>query len=255
MILPFAKFQGTGNDFILVDNLDGKLNLSKEQVIHLCDRKFGIGSDGIVLIEKDDQNDFDMVFYNPDASQSFCGNGSRCAVKYASTLLDLNGTIRFNAIDGIHEAELIEDVVSVKMSKVLDISELNDDLFLDTGSPHFIRFKDQIDDLQIVEEAREVRYDAQFSPGGTNVNFVQLWEDGIKVRTYERGVENETLSCGTGVTACALASARKWGLESPLKVSTPGGNLSVSFATDNGGFEQIWLTGAATKVYEGQIEI
>lgn len=255
MILSFTKYQGTGNDFILVNNLEGDIMLSKEEIIHLCDRKFGIGSDGIILIEKDAKSDFEMVFFNPDASQSFCGNGSRCAVKFASEIMPLGSTIRFKAIDGIHEAEMIEEVVSVKMSKVLVISDIGDDQYLNTGSPHYIIFKDQVDDLQLLEEARSIRYDEQFSPGGTNVNFVQQFEDGIKVRTYERGVENETLSCGTGVTACALGSARKWDLNSPIKVSTPGGNLSVSFSSDGDGYDNIWLTGAANKVYEGQIDL
>lgn len=255
MIIPFTKYQGTGNDFIMIDNLDTKIGLSTSQIIRICDRKFGIGSDGIILIERAEEADFKMVFFNPDASESFCGNGSRCAVDFARGFLTLDSTVYFSASDGLHEAEGSSQEVSVKMSDVTEIKNFGKDYFLNTGSPHYVIFSDDLNLLDIVASAQEARFHERFLPGGTNVNFVQLSHDGIRVRTYERGVEDETLSCGTGVTACALAAAFKLNLVSPISVSTPGGQLKVSFQTKKLGFENIWLSGPATKVYTGTIEI
>lgn len=255
MTLKFSKFQGTGNDFIMVENLEGNIQLSKEQIQHVCDRKFGVGSDGIILIENSTESDYEMVFYNPDGSQSFCGNGSRCSAIFAMQFLPLNESFSFKAIDGIHHAQVVQEKVSVSIPKNLVIRNIDGRTFLDTGSPHVVIFTEGIDTQDIIAPAREIRYSDAFAPGGTNVNFVERTVFGIRVRTYERGVENETLSCGSGVTACAIAAANKFDLNSPVRVETMGGILEVKFTRNEAEFSGVWLTGPAQKVYEGEIEI
>lgn len=255
MTLKFSKFQGTGNDFIMVENLAGNIKLSKDQIERVCDRKFGVGSDGIIFIENSAGSDYEMVFYNPDGSQSFCGNGSRCSAIFARQFLPLNESFSFRAVDGIHDARILEQKVSVSIPKKLVVREIEGNLFLDTGSPHVVLFTDNVETLDIITPARKIRNSDEFSPGGTNVNFVERTASGIRVRTYERGVENETLSCGSGVTACAIAAADKFDLDSPVEVETMGGKLEVKFTRNNGSFSDVWLTGPAQKVYEGEIEI
>ncbi|HET9054136.1 MAG TPA: diaminopimelate epimerase, partial [Cyclobacteriaceae bacterium] len=209
MKIHFYKYQATGNDFILIDNLSGALKLSTDQVKMLCDRKFGIGADGLMLIEKHPTAHFTLNYFNSDGSQSLCGNGSRAAVKMAASLGLINGKARFEAFDGLHDAELEEGgIVRLKMNDVSGVRTVGDDLFINTGSPHFIRFVSDANTHPVLEEGRKIRYNPDFQPGGTNVNFVEKQEgNAIFVRTYERGVENETLSCGTGVTAAALAAS------------------------------------------------
>lgn len=261
MKIHFYKYQATGNDFILIDNLSGALKLSTDQVKILCDRKFGIGADGLMLIEKHPTAHFTLNYYNSDGSQSLCGNGSRAAVKMAASLGLINGKARFEAYDGLHDAELEEGgIVRLKMNDVNGVRTLGDDLFIDTGSPHFIRFVSDANTHPVLEEGRKIRYNPDFQPGGTNVNFVEKEEgNAIFVRTYERGVENETLSCGTGVTAAALAASYH-GLHSPVNVRTLGGALRVEFKTSQPAgeqvrFQDIFLIGPAKMVFEGDLEL
>ena len=258
--IHFHKYQATGNDFVLIDNRPGKYSFSKAEIEKICDRRFGIGADGLLLIEKHPTLDFNLIYYNSDGSESLCGNGSRAAVKMASSLGIVNGKTSFNAYDGQHEAELLpNDIVRLKMNDVKDISILGEDFFINTGSPHFIRFVKDLQNANVVDQGRKIRYSDQYKPNGTNVNFVELDKaNAVLVRTYERGVEDETLSCGTGVTAAALASTFK-GYFSPIRIKVPGGELSVEFKTSGIGqtvaFHDIFLIGPAKMVFEGDLEL
>lgn len=257
MTIPFFKYQATGNDFILIDNRSGQLALTQEQIVRLCDRRLGIGADGLMLIEKHSELDFNLVYYNSDGSQSLCGNGSRAAVHFASFLGMIQRRTRFQAYDGPHLADLLDhDVVRVRMNDVSSVKQLEDGLFLNTGSPHVIRFVDQVRDYPVFDEGRHIRYSDPYKPNGTNVNFVEaLPHNTLFVRTYERGVENETLSCGTGVTAAALASSIR-GFTSPVNIQTLGGSLSVEFKTSQSGtFTDIYLVGPAKMVFKGSLEL
>jgi diaminopimelate epimerase len=259
MKIRFSKYQATGNDFIIVDNRPGTLKLTTEQVQRLCDRKFGVGADGLMLIERDGSSDFNLVYYNSDGSQSLCGNGSRAAVMFASSIGAVNGKTSFNAYDGLHDAEIRPDGnVRLRMNDVSGARNLGNDFFIDTGSPHYIQIVDSVENFPVVEKGRSIRYSADFQPGGTNVNFIALKDNNtIFVRTYERGVEDETLSCGTGVTAAALAASFH-GYTSPVKIKTLGGELSVEFernAGQDGAFTNIFLVGPAKMVFQGELEL
>ncbi|UII27828.1 diaminopimelate epimerase [Fulvivirga maritima] len=255
--IDFYKYQATGNDFILIDNRDPQLELTKEEIVFLCDRKFGIGSDGLILIQNHEEYDFEMVFYNPDSSQSLCGNGSRCAVNFAKFLGIIDSTTNFLAFDGAHFAEILDNgEVRLKMSDVQNVRLMADGIFVDTGSPHLIKYVINIDNYRVYDEGKAIRNGGLFKSAGVNVNFVEITgADEIFVRTYERGVENETLSCGTGVTAAALASSTKE-LNSPIKVNTKGGNLSVEFnKNEDMSFSDVYLLGPAKEVFKGSIEL
>lgn len=261
--IHFYKYQATGNDFVMIDNRSGQYSFTEDQIKKICDRRFGVGADGVILIEKHASLDFNMVYYNSDGSQSLCGNGSRAAVKMASALGMVNGKTSFNAYDGLHEAKLLpNEIVRLKMGDVHEVKTIEKDLFINTGSPHFIRFVENLKDYPVVEEGRKIRYSDAFAPKGTNVNFVELQKDNtIFVRTYERGVEDETLSCGTGVTASALAASLK-GYTSPVKIKAMGGELSIEFTpqvSQSGGltstFSDIFLIGPAKMVFEGEMEL
>lgn len=261
MKIHFYKYQATGNDFVMIDNRSGELSLSIEQIQKICDRKFGVGADGLMLIEKDPELDFKLIYYNQDGSQSLCGNGSRAAMSFASFLKIVNEQAAFNAFDGRHDAALASDgIVRLKMNDTKAIVRDGDDLWIDTGAPHLIRFVKDIKSFPIFEEGRKIRYSDAYKPNGTNANFVELLPDNtIFVRTYERGVENETLSCGTGVTAAALAASTK-GYTSPIKIKTLGGELSVEFKTSQFAvssetFHEIFLVGPAMQVFQGTIEV
>jgi diaminopimelate epimerase len=257
MKIHFYKYQATGNDFVVIDNRTAGYSFSKEQIEKICHRKYGIGADGLMLIEKDQLLDFNLVYYNSDGSQSLCGNGSRAAVRMASALGIVNGKASFNAYDGAHEAELLPNgIVKLKMNSVSKTEKVSDGQFINTGSPHFIRVVDSVEQYPVFDEGKKIRYSDQFRPGGTNVNFVQpLQGNTIFVRTYERGVENETLSCGTGVVASALAASFN-GYNSPVSVKTLGGDLSVEFKSGlNGTFTDIYLIGPAKLVFEGDLEL
>jgi len=253
--LHFWKYQGTGNDFVLVDNRD--LQFPKDDVDYiqtLCDRRFGIGADGLILLENDQALDFLMVYYNADGKESsMCGNGGRCIVAFAKELGLIENKTRFNAIDGTHEAKIAKGAVELKMGNVDTIHDLEKYYFLDTGSPHHVQEVKQVDALEITTEGARIRY-GLYGERGSNVNFVeQISKDTFKVRTYERGVEGETLSCGTGVTAVALAMHHAGKTHSSVvTLQTKGGNLKVEFNKADGSYTNVRLSGPATKVFEGQ---
>jgi diaminopimelate epimerase len=257
MQIHFKKYQATGNDFVIIDNRNGAFSFSVDQIKNICDRKFGIGADGIMLLEKHASLDFNLLYYNADGSASLCGNGSRAAVKMASAIGMVNGKAKFNAYDGLHEADLLPNGnVRLKMNDVKEVKKLTNDFFINTGSPHFIQFVNDVKSVPVFEEGKKIRYSENFKPAGTNVNFVErLGSNSIFVRTYERGVENETLSCGTGVTAAALASSF-YQYSSPVSVKTLGGELSVEFnLRHDGSFTDIFLIGPAKMVFEGTLEL
>jgi len=257
MNFTFFKYQGTGNDFIIFDDRDASFPVKDSLIIHLCDRKFGVGSDGLILIQDSTEHDFHMEFYNPDASQSFCGNGSRCAVAFAYRLGIIDSECTFTAIDGVHKAILIDtELIEVSMQDVNSISKIDQDLLLDTGSPHYIRFTEHLDKEDIIETGRTIRYSDRFKEDGINVNLVQVLNDqSLECATYERGVENETLSCGTGVTAMALGANAAYGIGSPIKVLTKGGELEVRFTPDDKGYHMVFLKGPAQFVFKGDIQL
>jgi diaminopimelate epimerase len=257
--INFYKYQGTGNDFVIIDNRSLNHVFSNEEVRQICNRKFGIGSDGLILIQDHPTLDFEMIFFNPDASQSFCGNGSRCAVLFAKHLGLFNQRTIFESTDGEHSAELMQDNwVSLKMHDVPNFEWIGSDLFLDTGSPHYVTAKTYEQGFDIVEHAHKIRYNQRFAEIGVNVNYIKRDDEVLKVRTYERGVENETLSCGTGVTAAALASHLFDDKDSgsfEQEVLSEGGNLRVAYQAGTGGFTDIYLKGPAAMVYKGTISI
>jgi diaminopimelate epimerase len=256
--IPFFKYQGAGNDFIIIDNrLQTWLTKSDEERIrHLCDRRFGIGADGLILLQTKPDYDFEMVYFNSDGRESsMCGNGGRCIVALAKHLNIIAGQCRFLAIDGEHEALIPSDNwVELKMKNVSGIESGEGYYVLDTGSPHYVIFVEDLDDIDVVDNGKTIRYSDRFRKEGINVNFVQVVDEGLEVATYERGVEDETLSCGTGVTASALA----WCLQTPgvpqreVPVSTKGGQLAVrSYQGEMGNFQDVWLCGPAVLVFTG----
>lgn len=257
MDIPFYKYQGTGNDFIVIDNREQWFPADDVGLIKtMCNRRFGIGSDGLILIESDTNHitDFIMKFVNPDGSKSFCGNGSRSALHFARSLQMIGDECIFKAFDGEHKGRFENDQVFVSIRPVLEILRQGDDFFIDTGSPHYIRFVSDLKNLDVVAEAHKIRYSDQYREKGVNVNFVDVQDEhAIQMRTYERGVEDETLSCGTGVTAAALAHMTREGFERTVTVETRGGTLKVS-ATPGGqenSFFNIWLSGPAIQTFSG----
>jgi len=255
--IPFTKYQATGNDFVLIDNRSNTYSFRKEQIEKICDRRFGIGADGLMLIEKHSTLDFNLVYYNSDGSQSLCGNGSRAAVAMAATMGLLKTKTTFNAYDGAHEAELLDSgIVRLKMNPVTSVTKRGEDFFIHTGSPHHLQFVSNVEKINVVESGRKIRYSEDYKPGGTNVNFIQLLNNNtIFVRTYERGVEDETFSCGTGVTAAALAASFH-GYTSPVHIKVKGGELEVAFQNGQADtFQEIYLIGPAKMVFEGVISI
>ena len=260
MKITFQKFHGTGNDFIIIDNYHTAVpSLSAGQIKKLCDRHFGIGADGLMLLNKKEGYDFEMKYYNADGNESsMCGNGGRCIVKFAHQSGIHKSKYHFTAIDGEHEAEIdIDGTVSLKMKDVDKVEHHSSHAILNTGSPHFVKFAPEVEDIDVVESGRCIRYSDDFEKEGINVDFVEsLGEDKIYVRTYERGVEDETLSCGTGVTAAALLSAHNENGFNTVDVKTPGGNLSVEFdKVDDEHFIDIWLCGPAAFVFKGEVEL
>jgi diaminopimelate epimerase len=260
MNLHFFKYQGTGNDFILIDNLKDTLpGLSRTQVASLCDRRFGVGADGLMLLETSPDADFRMVYYNADGCEStMCGNGGRCIVAFASRLGLIRKETTFTAVDGLHHAVINEEgTVSLQMQDVAMVDHQYEYSILNTGSPHYVRWVDNAAVIPVFAEGRRIRNEERFAPGGINVNFVQrVSGNELYVRTYERGVEDETLSCGTGVTAAAIAASGHQAGSFTITITTPGGTLSVSFdKNNNGSASKVVLTGEATFVFEGDIII
>lgn len=260
MLIHFSKYQGTGNDFVIIDNRDNTVQLTNEQVKFLCDRKFGIGADGLMLLETASGYDFKMVYYNADGNEgSMCGNGGRCLVQFAHDNGIVKSEYKFIAVDGEHEAEFGNNGwVELKMKDVDEvITRKHGDFVLNTGSPHYINPVEDIISTDVVKEGKAIRYNSEFSEKGINVNFVQqIDDDTIMVRTYERGVENETLSCGTGVTASAIVFAHNEKGFNRVDVKTLGGYLAVEFdKVSEQTFRDIWLCGPATFVFKGNIEM
>lgn len=260
MKIEFYKYQGTGNDFVILDNRENKYNdLTAKQLKLICHRRFGIGADGLMLLNKKDGYDFEMVYYNADGNpSSMCGNGGRCLVQFAYHQGLHKSTYHFIATDGEHLADIgIDYIVRLKMQDVHMVEYHSNHAVLNTGSPHFVKFANNVAEIDVIETGREIRHSKQFEKEGINVNFVEsVDEDGIFVRTYERGVEDETMSCGTGVTASALMSAHNEKGFNRVEVKTPGGHLSVEFEKiDENNFENIWLCGPAELVYKGEIDL
>ena len=260
MKISFSKYQGTGNDFVMLDNLNGQYDsLTIPQIQLICDRKFGVGSDGLIKINSHNSSDFEVEYFNSDGSKSFCGNGARCSVAFAETLGVNVSDTSFLGIDGLHKASKNQDVISLEMGDVSEIRKIENDFVIYTGSPHYIRFIDAINDLDIVQFGKKVRYSEEFKNEGINVNLVEIVDaNNLIVNTYERGVEDETLSCGTGVTACVLAFAYQTQLlgEHKVSVKVKGGNLSVFFNQETlGKFTTIHLIGPGQFVFSGEINV
>ena len=260
MKIHFHKYQGTGNDFIIIDNRNWLITaLPVEKVKHLCDRRFGIGADGLMLLNPVSGYDFEMKYYNADGREStMCGNGGRCLVKFAYALGIHKNRYHFIAADGEHDAEITDNgIVKLKMHDVRQVRETNGDFILDTGSPHYVKLVGDVMDYDVFKKGMDIRYSAEFAKEGINVNFVeQKKPDEIMVRTYERGVEDETLSCGTGVTASALVFYHNDIGFNDVTVLTRGGTLHVEYdRVGENKFENIWLCGPAEKVFEGDLEL
>jgi diaminopimelate epimerase len=264
MIVHFEKFQATGNDFILIDDRKRTFDTTNNPLIkRLCDRRFGIGADGLILLRNEPEADFQMVYFNADGYEgSMCGNGGRAITAFAHSLEPIRSRFRFIAYDGAHESSILASVehepeISLAMQNVTTPEYIGTDLFLNTGSPHYVVFVDDVASIDVVNSGRSIRNSERFIREGVNVNFVEVQGHSLFVRTYERGVEDETLSCGTGVTASALAAyfSGKLAFKS-IRVKTPGGDLHVSFEPEEaGGFKDIILTGNALKVFEGKVEV
>jgi diaminopimelate epimerase len=260
MKIQFAKYQGTGNDFVIMDNRDKKYNsLTKDQIEFLCNRRFGIGADGLMLLNAHPDYDFEMKYYNSDGREStMCGNGGRCLTKFANDIGIIQSGYKFIAIDGEHEASInLDGIVALKMNDVNSVYYNHGNFVLNTGSPHFVALTNDVMPLDVFKKGREIRYSDDFKEEGINVNFVQQTEepDKIIVRTYERGVEDETYSCGTGVTASALVCSHNDNGFNRVEVQTKGGALSVEYDKIGDSYKNVWLNGPAVKVFEGVIEI
>lgn len=258
MILNFYKYQGAGNDFIFLDNRNGVFpKENKALVQRLCDRHFGIGADGLILIENHPETDFSMVYYNADSSQTMCGNGARCAVAFAKKLNIINTSTTFSAYDGNHYADVNNDgTVSLEMIDVEKVDVLQDHVFTNTGTLHHVELVNDLENYPVVEKGRKIRNDV-YGPEGSNVNFIQQTDTNtFHIRTYERGVEDETLACGTGVTAAAIA-AHKMGktADTLIHLQAVGGLLKVSFDVVDGVYKNVILTGPAEFVFQGTITI
>lgn len=259
MNLPFVKYQGTGNDFIMIDNRSGEWDsLSVSTIQKLCDRRFGIGADGLIKINAVEGYDFEVDYYNSDGSKSFCGNGARCSVAFAHELGFTAESVSFMAIDGAHEALKKDGLVHLKMNDVDKMDDTEKEFILNTGSPHFIHFTENIRDFDIVAYGKQIRYSDKYKQEGINVNAIhQLDANSFEIRTYERGVEDETLSCGTGVTAAALALGKKNRVSGDFEyqVKSQGGDLSVKFTHTGFRFTNIWLIGPAESVFKGEVNV
>jgi diaminopimelate epimerase len=260
MIINFYKYHGTGNDFVILDNRDNKYDeLTNQQVSKICHRRFGIGADGLMMLNLREGYDFEMIYYNSDGNTStMCGNGGRCLVQFAHDMGIKKFTYRFIAVDGEHEAEIANNKnIRLKMLDVNAVEEHSGYAVLNTGSPHYVKYSNNVEDVDVPRSGRAIRNSSHYAAEGINVNFVEsTGEDSIFVRTYERGVEDETLSCGTGVTAASLMSAHNERGFNRVEVKTAGGHLSVEFnKLSDHEFTDIWLCGPATFVYTGEIDI
>jgi diaminopimelate epimerase len=258
MIRKFFKYQGTGNDFIIIDARDEKFDIDNSTIASLCNRRMGIGADGLMILSLESGYDFRMTYYNSDGNEStMCGNGGRCMVAFAKQLGLIKNTAKFIAIDGEHDATIDENnQVKLHMNNVTDIQFHDAYTILNTGSPHYVKWIKDTQSCNVFNEGRIIRNEPRFMPSGINVNFAAITNNILHVRTYERGVEDETLSCGTGVTAAAIASTCSQTGTFHIDVITPGGNLMVDFAKDSStSATDVYLTGSATFVFTGSIEV
>lgn len=260
MEINFYKYEGTGNDFVMIDNRNEIFPKDNIKLIaHLCDRRFGIGGDGLILLENDANSDFKMVYFNSDGNQStMCGNGGRCLMAFANKLQIIDKSATFMAIDGLHYATISENgIVSLQMKNVDSVANSTDYVFLDTGSPHHVQLVSDLIHINVKLNGAAIRFSDLYGNAGANVNFVeQINSDTFSIRTYERGVEDETLSCGTGATAVAIAMKYIGKtISNSIKINVEGGKLEVSFDTNDGKFTNVFLKGPATFVFEGKINI
>lgn len=259
MTIPFYKYQGTGNDFVIIDNRNGLFSkLTQSQIAHICHRRFGVGADGLMLLESHATDNFNMKYFNSDGNEgSMCGNGGRCITAFARFLGIIDCKAIFNAVDGRHEAIIHPgDIVSLKMTDVSGFSQVGDDFILNTGSPHYVKFHPNAVLLDVVAEGRKIRNSTPYKCEGINVNFVTHENDFIYVATYERGVEDETLSCGTGVVASSISlHATSANDAYQVRVRTKGGELKVSYTKKDNCFYNIWLTAQAMQVFKGEIKV
>jgi len=255
-MITFYKYQGTGNDFVMIDNRNKVVSKDDMSLINsLCDRRFGVGADGLILLEDSATTDFKMVYFNADGNEStMCGNGGRCIVAFAKFLKIVEDTTEFDAIDGLHTATISGDVVSLQMQDITTIEDKGDSVFLDTGSPHHVQFEENISDFDIKTIGRNIR-NGVYGVEGSNINFVKkINETTFRLRTYERGVEDETLACGTGATAVAVAmNYLNETKASDIKLNVEGGELQVSFNVNSGDYTNVFLTGKAVQVFKGEI--
>jgi len=256
MKFTFYKYQGTGNDFVMIDNRSLFFPKNNSQLIEeICDRRFGVGADGLILLENDSKYDFKMVYYNSDGREStMCGNGGRCIVQFAHDLQIIDLETTFQAIDGLHVGKIDNAKVLLQMIEVEQIEKYDEtSVFLNTGSPHHVQIVESVNDFSLVDFGKKIRYSDLYAPDGTNVNIVEIvTENNYKVRTYERGVEDETLSCGTGATAVAIAMHYLGKTTSNrLQIQVPGGQLEVAFCPKDNIYTQIYLCGPAQFVFEG----
>ncbi|TNF49670.1 MAG: diaminopimelate epimerase [Bacteroidetes bacterium] len=252
----FSKYQGTGNDFVMLNNMNGEYDFINEKHVQLlCNRRFGIGGDGLIKINRSSKSAFEVDYFNSDGSKSFCGNGARCSLAFSESIGIHILDVEFSAIDGLHRGGKVRDLYWVEMLPVKNIEKDLENYILNTGSPHYVHFCDDVKKEDIVLYGKQVRYSERFKTEGINVNISQVTGNGLKIRTYERGVEDETLSCGTGATACALAYAVKENMNGhhEIDVDVEGGKLKVSFAgSSSEGFDNIRLIGPAQLVFEGE---
>jgi diaminopimelate epimerase len=258
MNITFNKYQGAGNDFIIIDNREGLINPEDVNLINkLCDRRFGIGADGLILVSEVSNGDFEMKYFNSDGKPgSMCGNGGRCVAHFSRKSGIAGNKQKFLAFDGIHEASVENDIVRLQMADVSDYKIIDGSYFLNTGSPHYVVFTEGVEKMDVFNKGKKLRWAPEFAPDGTNVNFAEIINDTLYLRTFERGVEDETLACGTGITASAIASVLSGRFVSaPVNVKARGGILKVEFAVKDGKVTNIWLTGPATFVFEGEIEV
>jgi len=257
MKISFNKYQGAGNDFIIIDNRKNVVDPNDEDFINkLCDRRFGIGADGLILISDNSESDFEMKYFNSDGKLgSMCGNGGRCAAHFSRKHNIAGDMQKFLAFDGFHEASVNKGIVRLQMSDVNTYRLIKNQYFLNTGSPHYVVFTEGVEKMDVFNEGKKLRWATEFAPGGTNVNFVEIIDNTLYLRTFERGVEDETLACGTGITASAIASVLSGRFASaPVNVKARGGDLVVDFKVNDGKVTDIWLTGPATFVFDGLIE-
>ena len=258
MKISFDKYQGCGNDFIIINNLSNTFpNISVDLIKNLCDRNFGIGADGLILINESKKEPFEMVYYNADGNvSSMCGNGGRCAIHYCNQKSIIKNKSNFLAFDGLHFGEVFDDYIKISMQNVEGYKLINDDIFIDSGSPHLVKILKNISEINILKTSRDIQKLQEFKFEGVNVNYVTIVDnETIQIRTYERGVEDETLSCGTGAVAAALSFCI---LSNPnlekVSVKTRGGDLFVDFKNEKNNFYDIYLSGKVKKVFSGEID-